>query len=121
MNIHKLFEWILSRLSSSSSTFVSTFPDQYLISCGGDDSSDNGPDIDGRQWTYMVYLGADNNLSSAGIGDIEETPPSCDRYERDRAFTKAVPLEYQKDCLCKVIDCPYTCDAPNFFDFFCKL
>jgi hypothetical protein len=47
-----------------------------LISCGGggdgSSSSDNGPDNGGRQWTYMVYLGADNNLSSAGIGDIEE-------------------------------------------------
>jgi hypothetical protein len=63
-----------------------------LLSCGGggDGGSDNGPvgeggdngpvgeggdngSVDtGRQWTYMVYLGADNNLSSAGIGDIEE-------------------------------------------------
>ena len=25
-----------------------------------------------RQWTYMVYMGADNNLSDAGLGDLNE-------------------------------------------------
>lgn len=44
----------------------------FLTSCGGDGDSDSGPDSSGRQWTYMVYMGADNNLSSAGIGDIAE-------------------------------------------------
>ena len=55
----------------------------YLVSCGGggdggsdngpiNGPDDNGPINGGRQWTYMVYLGADNNLSTAGIGDIEE-------------------------------------------------
>jgi len=26
----------------------------------------------GRQWTYMVYMGADNNLSDAGLQDLNE-------------------------------------------------
>ena len=48
-----------------------------LISCGGGGgggSSDGGgtPETPARDWTYMVYMGADNNLSSAGEGDIAE-------------------------------------------------
>lgn len=38
---------------------------------GGDGGSDNHNGSD-RQWTYMVYMGADNNLSTAGVGDIAE-------------------------------------------------
>lgn len=30
------------------------------------------PDHDGAKWTFMVYLGADNNLESAGIDDFLE-------------------------------------------------
>jgi hypothetical protein len=52
----------------------------FLLACGGggdghssgDSGSDHVPGGADRQWTYMVYLGADNNLSTAGIGDIEE-------------------------------------------------
>jgi hypothetical protein len=50
-----------------------------LISCGGggdgngpNSGDDNGPTNGGRQWTYMVYMGADNDLSTAGIEDIQE-------------------------------------------------
>ena len=41
-----------------------------LLGCGGggDSSSSSGT----RQWTYMVYMGADNNLSDAGLGDLKE-------------------------------------------------
>ena len=44
----------------------------FLTSCGGGGDDEPGPGPGGLQWTYMVYMGADNNLSSAGIGDIEE-------------------------------------------------
>lgn len=45
-----------------------------LIGCGGGDGGSNGtPPYSGpRQWTYMVYMGADNNLSDAGLGDLKE-------------------------------------------------
>lgn len=42
--------------------------------CGGGGGGGNG-DADtalDRQWTYLVYMGADNNLSNYGIADIEE-------------------------------------------------
>ncbi|MCX5916716.1 MAG: clostripain-related cysteine peptidase [Deltaproteobacteria bacterium] len=45
-----------------------------LISCGGGGGgggNDGGGTTD-REWTYMVYMGADNNLSSSGEGDIAE-------------------------------------------------
>lgn len=38
---------------------------------GGDGGSDNN-NGSSRQWTYMVYMGADNNLSTAGVMDIAE-------------------------------------------------
>ncbi len=38
-----------------------------LISCNG--GSDSLPNTD---WTYMVYIAGDNNLSSAAIGDLNE-------------------------------------------------
>jgi len=51
----------------------------FLGACGGGgggSSSGGGGGGGGggtaRQWTYMVYMGADNNLSDAGIGDIAE-------------------------------------------------
>lgn len=44
----------------------------FLGACGGGGGGDNGGGGTGRQWTYMVYMGADNNLSDAGIGDIAE-------------------------------------------------
>ncbi len=41
-----------------------------LAGCGGGGGSDSGGGGGGgttaREWTYMVYMGADNNLSSAG-------------------------------------------------------
>lgn len=41
----------------------------FLISCDdGGDKSTNGS----RQWTFMVYMGADNDLSDDGFGDIDE-------------------------------------------------
>jgi clostripain len=42
------------------------------LSCGGGGGGTGGGSVSGRQWTYMVYMGADNNLSNAGIGDINE-------------------------------------------------
>ncbi len=46
----------------------------FLAGCGGgggsdDDSAESVPSAD---WTYMVYMGADNNLSTAGIIDLNE-------------------------------------------------
>lgn len=41
-----------------------------LAACGGGGGGD--PTATGRQWTYMVYMGADNNLSNAGATDINE-------------------------------------------------
>jgi hypothetical protein len=45
-----------------------------LISCGGGGGGggSNGGGTTEREWTYMVYMGADNNLSSSGEGDIAE-------------------------------------------------
>jgi hypothetical protein len=56
-----------------------------LSSCGGgsgdylDDDDNEGSNGNGdvgdgtrAKWTYMVYLGADNNLSTAGLGDLNE-------------------------------------------------
>lgn len=44
-----------------------------LIGCGGGgDSSTTNNSSGVRQWTYMVYMGADNNLSDAGLGDLKE-------------------------------------------------
>ena len=37
---------------------------------GNNDTSNNS--ADGTQWTYMVYMGADNNLSSSGLIDLNE-------------------------------------------------
>lgn len=41
-----------------------------LLGCGGggDSSSSSGT----RQWTYMVYMGADNNLSDAGLYNLND-------------------------------------------------
>ncbi len=51
-----------------------------LLSCssggggggGGGGSTDNGNTTGTANWTYMVYIAGDNNLSSAAIGDINE-------------------------------------------------
>ncbi len=48
-----------------------------LVACGGGGSTGTtttggGGGTSGRQWTYMVYMGADNNLSDAGAADINE-------------------------------------------------
>lgn len=44
-----------------------------LLGCGGGgDSSTTNNSSGVRQWTYMVYMGADNNLSDAGLGDLKE-------------------------------------------------
>jgi hypothetical protein len=46
-----------------------------LVACsggGGGGGSDSGGGTTGREWTYMVYMGADNNLSSSGEDDITE-------------------------------------------------
>lgn len=48
------------------------------LSCGSssDDTEDNKPSGSTEErrdsWTYMVYMGADNNLSSAGLIDLNE-------------------------------------------------
>src|SRR3990172_8705728 len=45
-----------------------------MLSCssggGGGDGGGSGGTAGSRQWTYMVYMGADNNLSDAGLGDL---------------------------------------------------
>lgn len=38
----------------------------------GDGGGGSKDDSTGRQWTYLVYLGADNSLSTNGLEDIEE-------------------------------------------------
>ena len=45
-----------------------------LVACGGGGTGGTGGTggVTGRQWTYMVYMGADNNLSDAGLADINE-------------------------------------------------
>ena len=49
-----------------------------LLSCssgggsGGGDSGYPPPPAGTYQWTYMVYMGADNNLSDAGLVDLNE-------------------------------------------------
>ena len=49
------------------------------MGCGGGETTDvssneGDTDFDGatREWTILVYLGADNNLSTAGLQDIDE-------------------------------------------------
>ena len=48
----------------------------FLAACnggGGGDSDDTSPEpVTGADWTYMVYMGADNNLSTAGLFDLNE-------------------------------------------------
>jgi hypothetical protein len=39
---------------------------------GGGSDSGGGGGTTAREWTYMVYMGADNNLSPSGEGDIAE-------------------------------------------------
>jgi hypothetical protein len=45
-----------------------------MLSCssGGGGGSAPPPYSGARQWTYMVYMGADNNLSDAGLSDLNE-------------------------------------------------
>ena len=46
-----------------------------LSACGGGggDSDENSGSSDYKaEWTYMVYMGADNNLSNAGLMDLNE-------------------------------------------------
>jgi hypothetical protein len=46
----------------------------FLAACsgGGGDGGGTSSAAARRSWTFMVYLGADNNLSSAGISDLNE-------------------------------------------------
>jgi len=49
----------------------------FLAACGGDgggggSDSGGGGGTTAREWTYMVYMGADNNLSTSGEADIAE-------------------------------------------------
>ena len=44
--------------------------DSYVS--GGTGTSTVTPVPSGRLWTYMVYMGADNNLSPAGLNDLNE-------------------------------------------------
>lgn len=39
---------------------------------GGDGENNDGGNGGRAKWTYMVYMGADNNLSNAGLGDLNE-------------------------------------------------
>ncbi|HPC02508.1 MAG TPA: clostripain-related cysteine peptidase [Syntrophales bacterium] len=45
----------------------------FMTACsgGGGDGGGTSPAAK-RSWTFMVYLGADNNLSSAGVSDLNE-------------------------------------------------
>ncbi len=43
-----------------------------LTNCSGGGGGGGGGGGSQRQWTYMVYMGADNNLSDAGLADINE-------------------------------------------------
>lgn len=43
-----------------------------LVACNGDDDNDNDDVVTGADWTYMVYMGADNNLSTEGLFDLNE-------------------------------------------------
>ncbi|PLX76140.1 MAG: hypothetical protein C0614_10370 [Desulfuromonas sp.] len=52
---------------------------QMLVACGGGGGSDDGDQDPGdssgvsqKDWTYLVYMGADNNLSTAGVIDLNE-------------------------------------------------
>ncbi len=45
----------------------------FFVSCGGGGSGDDSKETgDKADWTYMVYMGADNNLSTAGLFDLNE-------------------------------------------------
>jgi hypothetical protein len=45
-----------------------------LSGCGGSggDNSDDDNNSNKAKWTYMVYMGADNNLSNEGLSDLNE-------------------------------------------------
>jgi hypothetical protein len=62
---NNLLKWILTFLIFSVVPFLG-------CSGGGDSPTPDPIPQEPYKWTYMVYLGADNNLSSAGINDIEE-------------------------------------------------
>ncbi|MCK9420855.1 MAG: clostripain-related cysteine peptidase [Nitrospirae bacterium] len=42
-----------------------------LLSCSSGGGGDNGT-AGSRKWTYMVYIGGDNNLSDAAVADLNE-------------------------------------------------
>ncbi|MDO9263302.1 MAG: clostripain-related cysteine peptidase [Desulfosalsimonadaceae bacterium] len=45
----------------------------FLIAgCSSGGGSDSDDTVTGADWTYMVYMGADNNLSTAGLFDLNE-------------------------------------------------
>lgn len=45
----------------------------FISGCGGGGGDDGGGGGGGgRKWTYMVYLAADNDLSDAGLDDLNE-------------------------------------------------
>jgi len=43
-----------------------------VAGCGGGGGGDSDDTVTGADWTYMVYMGADNNLSTAGLFDLNE-------------------------------------------------
>ncbi|MFZ2631311.1 MAG: clostripain-related cysteine peptidase [Desulfosalsimonadaceae bacterium] len=43
-----------------------------IAGCSSGGGSDSDNTVTGADWTYMVYMGADNNLSTAGLFDLNE-------------------------------------------------
>jgi len=55
------------------SLFLLLLPLFLLLSCGSDDdSSPPKPPVTGNRWTIMIYLDADNDLSSWAMKDVQE-------------------------------------------------
>ncbi len=44
----------------------------FFSACGGGGGGGQSPASEAKKWTYMVYMGADNNLSMAGLNDLNE-------------------------------------------------
>lgn len=44
----------------------------FLFACGSSSGDDGGDSESSAEWTYMVYMGADNDLADYGMEDINE-------------------------------------------------
>ncbi len=61
----------MKRFGQNAAFIIILFLVTALLSCGSGGGGNNGGPGP-RKWTYMVYMGADNNLSDAGLYNLNE-------------------------------------------------